>query len=73
MKPLKDLVSLGENELLSSSETCELLRISAPTLRKLANAGQIPFVKLGNKPMSHRKFRLLDIAAFVSKSLSTNN
>jgi len=72
METLKDLVRLGDNEILSTDEVCELLRISRPTLRKLANSGQLPFVKLGNKPMSHRKFLLKNVVEYVSKSLSTN-
>jgi excisionase family DNA binding protein len=72
METLNDLVRLDENEILSTDEVCQLLRISRPTLRKLANSAQIPFIRIGNKPMSHRKFLLTNVLDFVSKSLSTN-
>jgi len=35
-------------DVLTSREACELLRISRPTLRKLINKGEISAFKIGN-------------------------
>jgi excisionase family DNA binding protein len=73
MKTFTEIVALGNHEILSSNEACELLKISRPTLRKLANTGAIPTVRIGDKENSHRKFRLIDLVEFISKSLTSAN
>jgi excisionase family DNA binding protein len=55
---------MQNNEILSSKETANFLRVSAPTLRRLAEKGQLRRIKLSPRRIGFLK---TDIDAFLAK------
>ena len=58
-----------ENHLLNSQQAADYLNVNLATLLRLAYAGEIASVKMGNKRRSPRRFRRADLEAFVTNHL----
>jgi len=54
-----------DDSILSQGETCEMLRVSPQTLRRLADEGHIDFIRLPGHPHAHRRFQLSAIRTFL--------
>jgi len=52
--------------LLSPEEAGEYLGLTADAVRRLAKAGHITHVKLGDKASSRTRFRVRDLEAYVN-------
>lgn len=50
-----------ENEMLSSTEACARLGVSASTIKRMADRGDLPAVKVGNR----YKFKASDLAVYL--------
>ena len=51
------------NELYSTSELAEILRVSRKTVTRMVARGQLPFYRFGRT----KRFRLLDVENFLDE------
>jgi hypothetical protein len=54
-----------QETILTTAETCSLMRVSYPTLKHLSDSGAITYILLSHKPNSHRRYLLKDVLSFL--------
>jgi excisionase family DNA binding protein len=59
---------MGDDELLTSQEVMDALKISRPTLDRLTRTGKLPALRLGGRapgPGADRRYRRADVRRYA--------
>ena len=57
------------DKLLTPEQAAEALGLTADTIRRMARAGRIAYVKLGGHDRGRMRFRPADLQAFIDSQL----
>ena len=62
-----------DDVILTAGEVCTMARLSYPSLRQHAEAGDIDFILFSNKKRAHKRYRLSAVKAFLEKFTITKS